>query len=105
QVKDRILCLYVTGVQTCSLPLLRIGSPPDCTHGNFEFLTTNCADSGCRGTQPFDHSKAARAIPANRLSRFSGETSTVQWSIVHQIGRASCRERTQSCVALGCMEI
>ena len=39
---------------------LRIGSPLDGAHGNFEFSAAKCADSDCRsGAQPFDDSKAS----------------------------------------------
>jgi len=39
---------------------LRIGSPPEGTHGNFEFPAAKCADCDCRSrAQPFDDPKAA----------------------------------------------
>jgi len=39
---------------------LRIGSPSEGTHGNFEFSAAKCADPDCRsGGQPFDDFKAA----------------------------------------------
>src|SRR5208282_1652450 len=39
---------------------LRIGSPPEGTHRNFEFSAAKCADSDCRsGAQPFEDPEAA----------------------------------------------
>ena len=40
---------------------LRIGSPPESIHRNFEFSAANAADSECRsGVKPFDDPNARR---------------------------------------------
>ena len=55
-----ILGLALAPVELFLEVRLRIGSPPEGTHGNLEFTAAKCADSDCRGgAQPLQDPKAA----------------------------------------------
>src|SRR5204863_3253937 len=85
QAEDGIRDLYVTGVQTCALPISwRRQVPGRRSSGSRGGETPPCAgDAGSRARA----SRRIRAVPSLSAS------GCAWWSSPDEIGRASCRER------------
>src|SRR5690349_22060693 len=103
QAEDGIRDLYVTGVQTCALPISEGGQ-----HALLGLVETACQEAGRRAAVPpdrRDRHQQARVVggleqvlepPRPRRSRVK--------SVGREIGRASCRERVEMAVGAGVVQ-
>src|SRR3546814_5695753 len=83
-------CALVTGVQTCALPISVVDVPL--------LLTAVSADSPCGDDLEYDASfleleRAAQGQPERQMGDAVLAAEPAEWRKVHEIGRASCRER------------
>src|SRR5690349_23824516 len=94
QAEDGIRDLYVTGVQTCALPIYST----DCRRRDRRACQAGAARETPR--RPV----RARSSFACSLVRLADERARTNTSSSRQIGRASCRERVQTSVRAVCVK-
>src|SRR5206468_4934087 len=95
---DGIRDLIVTGVQTCALPILGVGSCRRSSTGARSRPTTTRTNAygalALECTNPSVGNPGLVLDPAT-LSPLESQSFTVEYQPSRQIGRASCRERVE----------